>query len=128
MASIGGFNFIRLRGGIHPVAEVPQEITRPNVDGHAFRRFGKRGMSSLWESVVDLTQANVSTTIAGYRALQGTLVTLVDEAGDSYTNVMVRSVRIGSVFAVTKAVGGLASGSNRYMLMATWEIQPTEVS
>ena len=128
MPSIGSFNFIRLRGGPNPTAEVPQEITRPNLDGHAYRKFGKRGARDLYTSTVDVATGSIKTTIDGYRALQGTLVTLTDEAGSVYNNVMVIAVNVASPFIVHNCVGGEASGNDRYVLQARWELQHTEVS
>lgn len=125
MASIGGLSVITLRGGINPgTGEQLQDITRPGVDGIAYRKVGKRGRPFTMESVVDVANAAaVTTAIANYKALQGTLVTVVENNGQTWTNVAVLNVRPAEPQKVLTATTG-----SDYLLRATWTLQMTETS
>lgn len=128
MASIGGYSFITLEGGLNPGSgEQLEEITRPGVDGVAYRRIGRRGVPFRMQSLADVANAaNAHSLILNYKALQGGLVTLVDETGQSWFNVMVLRVQCSQPKYVTGMSGGLTGGQTGYLVSADWLLQMTE--
>jgi hypothetical protein len=39
------FNWITLRGEVEPLGMVLEDVTRPGVNGHAYRQVGQRGQA-----------------------------------------------------------------------------------
>jgi hypothetical protein len=104
-----------------------QIITRAGVDGTAYRKTGKRAAPSQITTIVDLgSDAAVKSELAAYKALQGTLVTVVTESSGTYTNVAVLAVREVSVRQVLTPVGGVSGGD--HLLTCQWVLQMTETS
>ena len=123
--SIGGHSFIFLRGAIDLATGTrTQDITRANVDGVAFRQIGKRSddFDVISEGDVDV----VSTAVNAYKALEGTLVTVVDDAGVSETNVAVRRVVKLSAEYRANVVGGITAGN--WWLRCQWTLRCTETT
>lgn len=126
MASIGGSSFITLRGSINPTGTDVIEITRPGVDGHAFMDMGKHAGKSQMQSIADVSNASgAKAAILAYKALKGTLITVTDDTGQQYTNVLVQEVIATNPKNVKTPVGGLVGGS--YLLSANWVLQHTNV-
>lgn len=126
MATIGGHTFITLRGSINPLGTDVIDITRPGVDGHAFMDIGKHAGRSQMQSIVDLTTAGAAkTVILAYKSLKGTLVSVVDDTGETYTNVLVVEVITTNPKFVATPVGGITGGN--YILRANWVLQHTDV-
>lgn len=117
---IGSQIFIKMTGTepLVPAMRV-QDITREQVDGHAFLEIGKRGGRSVVTTVVDTSTPNALTDV--YRGLMGTLVTVILSDGKSIASVMVHSVeRTGAKKCVTP-VGGLNGGT--WLLTCQWDLQ-----
>lgn len=128
MASIGGYTQITIRGAVDTGAgENLENITRPHVDGIAFRKIGKRGRPVEVVTVVDVASGSAAKTeFENYEALQGTLITVVDDAANSWANVAVLSVHRAGIRAVTTPVGGVRGGA--WLLRCRWTLQHTETS
>jgi len=126
MSSIGGYTMITVKNNPAPAGMLLADITRPNVDGHAYQEQGYHAPVVYLTSIVDLADAaEVQTEIEGYAALQGTLITVVDDLGNSWTNVAVLSVRSDGGRYVACPVGGIYAGN--YIVTAYWQMQHTEV-
>ena len=126
-AGIGTFDFISLKGGVIPGSgEQVEEITRPNVDGVAYRKIGKRGEPFEMESLVDvLDAAAAKTLLTNYKALQGTLQNLELEDGSIYSNVIVLNIRETGRQVVTNSIGGLVANST-ILVRASWTLEMTD--
>ena len=129
MPGIGSYNFIKLSGGINPgTGEQVEEITRAGVDGVAFRKIGKRGFAFEMRSVVDVADAAAAQTLVGnYKALQGSIVNIVDDTGRTWNNYIVLRVRPIQARPVTSATGGLVNDPE-YLVSASWIMQATEAT
>ena len=57
MAAIGGYTMISVRGVVAPPAEMLTRVTRPGVDGQAYKEEGAHGSEVQLLSVVDLASA-----------------------------------------------------------------------
>ena len=126
MSTIGGITVTFLRGQLMPTAETVEDITRPGKDGHAYRWLGERSEPQMLASLADVTGlASATATCTAYRALQGSLVTVVDDFGDTRANVMVQSVSGIRFRKIASAAGGLHDASASYIVSANWQFQTT---
>ena len=130
-ASIGGKSVIAITGAIGRADGLTvAEITRPGVDGHAFREQGKRGAAFQVITTADFADAaTAEAELAIYKALQGTLVTVVENDATSHANLCVLSVDLVAKRPVAAIAGGLvADGGGTVLLVCRWVLQPTETS
>jgi len=92
MPSIGGITCDRISGRVSPLKTTAEVRRRPGLDGYAIQQTGQG------EAPVELvahrydTAAAVQTWLDSLAELQGTIVTLVDDWGDTYENVFVSLV------------------------------------
>jgi phosphotransacetylase len=126
MPSIGSATFKFLSGLPAPGGMSLDEITRANADGVSLREIGKRPGPVSLNSFVDIAAANVKTTIESYHALRGTLVTVTDAHGNTWTNVAVLGVELVRDQKVGTLVGGINSGSS-VILECVWRVQATTI-
>jgi len=123
MASIGGYNFITIKGQINGFHERLETFNRPGVDGTSFRSLGSRSEISNIESTVDLPyQASAANNMAAYRNMVSTVVTIVDDHGVSWTNMLILGVREVSARTIIKGTGGYYTNPALIHVVA-WEIQ-----
>jgi hypothetical protein len=115
-------NFITLHGAdIIPPGETVEVIVTPGVDGAALRLLGSRGEPFTLTSVADFTSAaNAAAGIVAYRNLQGNIVTIVDDHGQSWTNYTVLKVSPVRRKQVVTPSGGLSGGA--HLVWAQWEL------
>jgi len=127
MATIGGYYMISLSHRPQPMGETVREITRPEADGQAYAKQGLRAEATLAYAATDCASAAAARTeMAAYAAMRGALVTVVDDLGESYTNVLVVDVRERGRKVVCTAVGGVRAGT--VLLLTDWVLQATGVS
>ena len=123
MASIGGHNFITIKGQINGFHERLETFDRPGVNGTSFRAIGTRAEISNIESTVDLPyQASAANQLAAYRNMVSTVVTVVDDHGVSWSNMLILSVREVSARTIIKGHGGYYTNPAILHVVA-WEIQ-----
>jgi len=128
-ASIGSYDFISLRGRLRGLGERLAEITRPNVDGQAYKKAGKRAPVSTLASLRDIdTEANAEALALAYEALKGTLVTVVDDHANQTDYVAVIDVDVSLAEEIKGASGGLCEAGSNYLVRAVWQLQVTELS
>lgn len=128
-ASIGSFTFLTLKGGVSIGSGMTlQEITRPNVDGISYRKVGKRGEPFQVNTVIDLLNyPTAKTRVSDYAAMQGTLVTLVEESGSTWNNVLVLNTRHVETVPIRSSVGGITANS-LVLLSMVWTLRMTETT
>lgn len=132
---VGALQFLTVRRPTAPPAEVPEDITRPNVDGVAFRKTGRRGDSYLLVATVDLVDsAAVKARIDDSMNLCGTLVTIVDDIrdgsgnGTSWTLQLIQAARVASANRVESAVGGINGTAAKFVVEIEFEVRDTRRS
>lgn len=110
--SIGGQSFIRLDGVIPKKGRQLTNVTRPQVDGVAFRWDGDASDVGQLVGVVDVSSAATAEALrASYTSLQGTVVTIVRE-GVSHSNYLVLRAEMTDSQYVETPVGGLTGGDH----------------
>jgi len=126
MASIAGYTMLFVTGPIGRPGMATEPITRPGVDGSAFREVGLRCEPFLMTSLMDLEDAaDVAAELNLYAALKGSLVTVVDDHGSTWTNVMVLDVQPIQTQTIGVSAGGLATTPTK-LITARWTLQATE--
>ena len=118
---------IFLRGSIDLQGTMLEDISRKAVSGVAFRDDGKKADETDLTGVVDVTTPTAAKAmVATMKALQGTLVTIVESTGQQYTNVAVKKV----ISPIWKFAGTPSGGINggEYLVSATFRVQMTEIS
>jgi hypothetical protein len=125
----GAFDFISLKGQIAVTRQTVQEITRPGVDGHAYRLTGKRADPCELVGVRDF--ADYPSAQAGLESLRkccGELVIVLDDFGNTYTDVMLLDVQVANRQPALSAVGGLTSPPtvDRALVTFRFRVQHTD--
>lgn len=99
--------FISLRGAVQLPALQVEEITRPGMDGIAVRQLGQRGTPFEMIGVVDCDDTSAAeVTMARLAAMKGTIVTLYDDFGEGFGDVLVLEVARLAKQTLRAAVGG----------------------
>lgn len=125
-SKIGNYQYITLIGALNPGGESLQEITRPGVDGHAWRKAGKRGPVFQLMAVKDVsTAADVTTLVDGMKGLQAAdPVTIYDDQGNYMTNAKILQVDHVRTQYVATPVGGVNVGN--YLVTLRVHVQASQ--
>lgn len=110
--SIGAQSFIRIDGVIPKKGRQLSDVTRPQVDGRAFRWEGDASDVGQIVAITDVDSAATAEALrASYAALQGTVVTIYRE-GIAHTNYLILKAELTDSQYVETAVGGLTGGDH----------------
>ena len=122
MPSIGDQSFVVLNGQIQNFSETLDDVTRPHVDGVAFRKVGLRSMPFNMTSIADVADAAAADTLYNsYQADVGDVVDVTDQLGESHTNfIILKCVRVAQKES-PRIVGG--SNSSGVVLRCQWTLQ-----
>jgi len=106
MASIGGVTCTFVRGTVPAIREEAEVFRRPGIDGYGIHLTGKGDGLAPLTAVLYSTDAGCDTWAASLFGLQGSLVTVVNDHGDTVTSVFLR--RVGNlVKTAAVAPGGI---------------------
>ena len=110
------------RGDPSPPGEVVEDITRAGVDGRAARRTGTRGGGFMLTGQRDLLNAAGRVDFLNdCLALQGKVVTVTDDFGSVWTNIVVDMVRPQRSQPILSAVGGIHAGAGTIFAVVDFE-------
>lgn len=110
--SIGAQSFIRIDGVIPKKIQTLSNVTRPQVDGVAYRVNGIQSPVGQLTAVVDIsTAASAEGLRASYAALVGTVVSIVRES-QSHSNYLILNAEVTDIVFVQTPVGGLGAGDH----------------
>lgn len=111
MPAINSIPFISLRGLVQPITMALEDISRPGVDGQAFRQMALRSPPFEMLGVVDCDDfAAARSLIQNLGELQGGTVSVTDDFGSTFDNVMLLRVAPEQTRPALIAVGGVSSG------------------
>jgi hypothetical protein len=104
------YAFLSLRGQVQRPGQTLVELSRPGVDGQAYRREGRR--SSIFEMIgtVDVDSAAAAATLlSNLQTLREDLVTVKDDLAQTFTAVAVLEVSQIEQGKIAACVGGLST-------------------
>lgn len=111
--------FIALKGVVDPPGEVVEAIQRPGVAGTIFRTLASKGSEFELIGIADFTsEGNAKAGVIAYKGLQGTLCTITDDHGQSWTGYMCLNVVSNGWKAGATARGGISNGA--YLVTSRW--------
>lgn len=116
--TIGGQNVIGVFGTIVRATRRAEMLLRPGIDGVTIRRGETRGEQFPIFAPVDATAANLQTKLATFRAMAGTVVTIVerwDGAPVTHNDIMVMDVKLDHR-PVALAAGGVENGNGKHRI------------
>lgn len=125
MPSIAGLSMISMQGELSPQRTLDlQEITRPGVDGVAYRAVGLRGRPFRVKTVADCDTPNEAfALVQSYLSLQAQSVTMIDSAGITWADILVLQVMPQQPKRVQGKVGGLSYSSTGWVVSCDWTLQ-----
>lgn len=94
MATLGAVTVDILRGNTTPVRTRVETWHVPGRTGIGAQLMGSNESAFAYEGVVYAATATAETTLAAVAALQGTVITIVDDHSQSRANCLVTSVDI----------------------------------
>ena len=113
MPSIAGQDFISIPRLFTRAVESVKQMERDGIDGSAWKKQGQRNNLTTVICVIDRDdESDLDTLELAMFALQGTVVTVVDDLGKPWDNIFVaRVVPAESPKKGGLAVGGTTAGS-----------------
>ncbi|MCO6456791.1 MAG: hypothetical protein J5I93_15945, partial [Pirellulaceae bacterium] len=110
---IGDQYFTALEGPMDPTGVQLMEITRPGVNGVAYKQLGSRGRPSQLRGLALVSsQSAAATLITTYKSLIGTTVTIVHR-GQNWTPFLVLDVMLADQPRTSpQSVGGISSAGS----------------
>lgn len=117
--SAATYAFITLRGQVQPLRLMVEDITRPGVNGHAFREMARHGDPFELTGVTDVNSlADAKTAFdAMVSAWSGRLVNVVDDLGATHANLMCLNVERVESFKLLRAVGGVSNDKGAMLIV-----------
>jgi len=108
MSSIGLYSFIFVKGNTNGQRQTVEPFDRPGIDGESFQMRGTRAELSTFTSFRDLAFfASAKSNILAYENMVGDVVTVIDDLGNAWANMLVMGVRQINARAIGNAAGGL---------------------
>ena len=120
--------FVALDGAMQPAGLQVEDCTRKGFDGVAMRQDASRANVGQLVGVLDTDAPQAMANYLG--SLQGQLVTVIDSSQESWSDVIVLSVRIVSSKKIVSAVGGVSatntfvgSGFSTHLITVVFDVQ-----
>ncbi len=114
MAAVGGYTIFGWRGsdGVQLSGMETREVARDGVSGLDVIQIGVRGKPFKMTAMVDCVDALTRAyTKINFSAMQGNLVTVQDNTGINWANILVKDVAHIKEETHTGVVGGLNQGN-----------------
>lgn len=122
MSSIGGNTVFSISGQVPLSGYIVEDLLRKGVAGKEYRRIYFAGGEERLISITLISGVSyINDMKVAYKALQSNLVTIVDDYGDTWTNIMVKDVRVAEVKPV---VNSTVSGVT-HVAITEWTVEPT---
>lgn len=117
-ASINTIPFVTLKGQVQRAGLVVEDVTRPGVDGHAYRELARMGKPFEMIGMRDcLTFTTANAVYDALLLMQGTLVPVTDDYGAVFTGVMLLEVEKLELRPIRTPVGGVEAGSLAWLVV-----------
>lgn len=120
MAVVGGITVISISAPIEMAGFATRTSERPGVDGHDIRLLGMRGNQGTFMLELDcVSAAALATAKINFKSMQSDVITVTDNLGLSWANLLVQNVRTVAEFPLLSVTGGVNGGN--YMLQMMFE-------
>lgn len=127
-ATIDDFAFITLKGQVQPFGLAVEDITRAGVDGVAYREMALRAPPFELIGIRDHDDFDAAAGfVQDISALQGRLVTIVDDYSREFPNVLMLSAVRLDLRPILSAVGGIRPNP-KAMLTMRFVMQLTQLA
>ncbi len=118
--TIGSYSFVSMAGQVGAFSSAIQDLSRPGVDGHAFRDIGKRGDRFMIQTISTVSSiADAISLVDSYNKLIGTFQP-VEHGYISILQVIIHNVKC-NIMEISAA-----TNSHSYMVSTMWEMQRTK--
>jgi hypothetical protein len=114
---IGNYEFVAMDGSIGGYGNLVEEKSRPGIDGHDFRKLGKRGHRFTQNTKSTFNSETEAHSAADDYADMFGEITNIEKNGYSVPKVIVLNVSTD----IKKL--GMATDGSTHMVFATWELQ-----
>lgn len=120
-------NFVTIAGLPDPMGHEVEVVHRPGSDGIAYRVIGHRSDEFVLRTSVDHDNiAATLTAIEAYKALQGTLITVLDDRGRTWVGLLVLNVREITARKIVGADSGVSTSKGAWQV-CEWRCRVTEL-
>jgi len=117
--TVGGYACDYVSGHAQPLAEEVEVWRTPGIDAYGAQKIGVGDGAFDFRLLRFNTDATVDLWAAVIRALQGTLVTIVNDRGDTFTNCLIMRVSQPNITAIIGAGGETTRGEIKIMGVRT---------
>ena len=121
MSTIGGYTVFSIQGQVPLAGYIVEDLLRKGVAGKEYRRIYFTGGE---ERLISFTLVAGASAIGplkvAYKALQSNLVTIVDDYGTTWYNIMVKNVHVAKV----KPVVNSTTASVTHVVITEWAVEP----
>ena len=115
---INDFVFESMSGDFGNYGDVVEDETRPGIDGHTFRKLGKRGDRFTIETKSTFDrESEVARAKTDYQAMQGRFVNITDWTSTVYKMVFVHAVTTNHKPML------ISTDDNSYIVSCKWTLQ-----
>ncbi|MBI9016898.1 MAG: hypothetical protein JEZ07_06510 [Phycisphaerae bacterium] len=124
MSSIAGYNLMIVSGAIDRPGARVVDISSMGIAGSTWRKFPAKSDPGQLVTICDYgSAAAANAAINNYKLLEGELVSVVDQLGVTYNNVMVIKVTTETRYAgtIVGGLGGIAGAA--VLVIANWNLQ-----
>lgn len=120
-------DFISIAGVVNRPALVVEEITRPGIDGQAYRIIAKRGQPFAMRAVTDYDQ-KPDDLVEEIMGMVGTMCEVEDDSFRSIDKLMFLQCRPIGFSPVVNAAGGVFGADANYVVSFNFTFQATEIT
>jgi hypothetical protein len=115
---IDSYVFNSMSGDFGNYGDVVEDETRPGIDGHTFRKLGKRGERFQIETRSTFRTASLTTRAkTDYQALQGRFVNITDWSGTTYKMVFIHAVTVNHKDMLS------STNNDNFIVICKWTLQ-----
>lgn len=113
------YSFFSMRGAIDPSKERLAEITRPGVDGTAYKAIGRRGEPFQVVTTTLFTTDTIATAKVAYANLASAIVSVTDDFGDTWNLIMIENSRV----IETRSLAASQPSGYIYLMRTEWTMR-----
>jgi len=120
-------NLVLVTGAVSKPQDVVQEVTRPGVDGIAYKKEATRGGRFRLRCMVDTS--NLTTLTATIKGFRGQVASSIyDEHGLEHTNILIEEVTPPRIQRAVTLNGFLADATSTHVVRFELQCRDTKIT